>query len=297
VLLVGTAHHLEDLDRQYTIAEDVSVDAIAVGPGAGVTAYVLLDGRRVARIVGDGLEPLAEIPLGLAQSLAWSTTALLVGVEDARLARLDLADATVSAVDSLLDVPGRATWENPAGPTPDLRSIAVTDAGTWLVNVHVGGVWRSADGGRRWEGVVAPDDDVHELAAGSGGTVVAAAARGFGWSLDDGRTWSWTTEGLHASYCRAAAVGGDRVYVTASTGPSTRDGRLYRARLGAPFEACAGGLPDSFPFNLDSGCLAADGDEVAVGTVDGRVWRSGDAGGHFEMLTERVGRVRVLRFA
>jgi len=36
---------------------------------------------------------------------------------------------------------------------------------------------------------------------------------------------------------------------------------------------------------------------VAVGTSDGRVWRSSDRGQTFEPVTERVGRVRVLRFA
>ena len=315
MLLLGTTDHLEDLDRQLTIAEDVSVTAIAVGDavsaGGARRAYALLDGQRVAGVDEYELAPLGSVGPGKGQSLAVVRGGLLVGLEHAQLAELRLAepslaepslaipgrtDAELLAVQPFGMLPGRATWESPAGGEPDLRSIAVTGRGTWLVGVHVGGVWRSDDAGSTWTNAVPADDDVHELRAG-GGAVVAAAARGFGWSLDDGVTWQWTTDGLHAPYCRAVAIDDGVAYVTASTGPSTRDGRLFRASLGSAFEPCRGGLPESFPFNLDTGSLAACGDEVALGAPDGQVWRSHDSGETFEMVTERVGRVRVLRFA
>ncbi|MGH8989718.1 MAG: WD40/YVTN/BNR-like repeat-containing protein [Acidimicrobiales bacterium] len=298
MLLVGTKRHLEDLDRQFTIAEDVCVTAIApeLGTGAG-GPHVLLDGARIARVDEYELAPIARVEEGGGQSMAAVNGGLLVGLEDARLAMLDLAGGGLTHVGSFDSVPGRATWDNPVAQSPDLRSLCVTEAGSWLVNVHVGGVWRSADRGATWTNVISPGDDVHEVVNGATGLVVAAA-RGFGWSLDDGATWQWTTEGLHAAYCRAAAVDGDLPYVTASTGPSTRDGRLYRAAgLGGGFEPCGGGLPDSFPFNLDTGCLAARDGEVALGTPDGQVWRSRDRGNVFQAVTERVGRVQVLRFA
>jgi hypothetical protein len=299
VLLLGTTDHLEDLDRQLTIAEDVSVGAIAVVPvGAGASgAYALVDGNRIVRIEEYGVTPVAQLAPERGQSLAATTAStLLVGLEGAHLAQLTLFEGAVSAITSFDEVPGRRDWENPAGETCDLRSIAVTKSGAWLANVHVGGVWRSADAGETWTGVVPPEDDVHEIVAGATGVVVAAAARGFGWSIDDGLTWQWTTDGLHAPYCRAAALSEGTAYVTASTGPSTRDGRLYRGKVGERLEPCRGGLPVSFPYNLDTGCLAADRDEVAVGTRDGQVWRSGDGGQSFDMVTERVGHVRVLRF-
>jgi hypothetical protein len=296
VLLLGTTDHLEDLDRQLTSAGDLSVEAAALATG-GVApgAYVLVDGDRIVKVEEYGVAPVASIGLGRGQSLAAADGGLLVGLDGARLAELMLSERTVAPVRSFDSVPGRAGWGNPAGETPELRSIAVTDGGTWLVNVHVGGVWRSVDAGETWTGVVPPEDDVHEVAAATG-LVVAAAARGFGWSHDDGATWQWTTDGLHAHYCRAAAVAGGSAYVTASTGPSSRDGRLYRCAVGGSLEPCRGGLPESFPYNLDTGCLAARQGEVAVGTRDGQVWRSGDGGRTFEMVTERVGRVRVLRF-
>ena len=297
MLLLGTTDHMEDLDRQLTIAADVSVTAIAVGDaGGGRLGYALLDGQRVARVDEYELAPLGSVGPGKGQSLAVAQGGLLVGLENAQLAELRLAEPGLSPIESFGMLPERATWENPAGRGPDLRSIAVTGRGTWLVGVHVGGVWRSDDAGSTWASVVPADDDVHELCSGRS-AVVASAARGFGWSLDDGATWEWTTDGLHDRYCRAVAIDGDVAYVTASTGPSTRDGRLFRASLGSAFEPCRGGLPESFPYNLDTGSLAARGGEVAVGTPDGQVWRSHDSGETFEMVTERVGRVRTLRFA
>jgi len=310
VLLLGTNDHLEDLDREYSIGEGVSVTAIApmTRPGANTQStpndrhpevYVVLDAQRLARVDGFGLAPVVALDGRRAQSAAGTPAArvVLVGLEGGHLAVVDPASNDVEAVTAFDDVPGRDDWENPAGPFPDLRSIAVTSTGTWLVNVHVGGVWRSTDRGASWANVVPPEDDVHEVVAGEAGRVVAAAAVGFGWSLDDGVSWEWTTDGLHASYCRAVAVDGDIAFVTASTGPSTADGRLYRGPLGSGFAQCREGLPESFPFNLDTGCLSAGAVGVAFGTRDGRVWRSYDTGQRFEAVPERVGRVQVLRFA
>ncbi|MGH9081875.1 MAG: hypothetical protein ACRDY3_00230 [Acidimicrobiales bacterium] len=303
MLIVGTAEHLEDLDRQYTLAEDVSVTALAVGgsgsppPGAGLAVHALLDGSRVARVEEYELAPVAALPGPDGQSMAAAGGRLLVGLGGAHLLVVDPGRGGTEPVAPFDAVEGRRSWENPAGPSPDLRSVAVSPAGSWLVNVHVGGIWRSTDGGGSWTNVVAPEIDVHEVVVGDGGRVAAAAARGLGWSADDGLTWEWSVEGLHAGYARAVALDGDMVYVTASSGPRSTDGRLYRGRLGEPLEPCGGGLPPSFPFNLDTGCLAARAGQVALGTPDGLVYRSSDGGSTFERVTERLAPVRVLRFA
>jgi hypothetical protein len=299
VLLVGTTDHLEDLDRQFTLAEDVQVTAIAGGTPTGYdgAVYALLDGERVVRVGEFDVAPVARLEAAEGQSMAADGGMLVVGLQRARLVRVDPSSGSVSALRAFESLEGRETWENPAGPTPDLRSLAMSDSGAWLANVHVGGVWRSTDRGATWANVIPPESDVHEVAAGRDGRVVAAAAVGVGWSTDDGVSWDWTSDGLHARYCRAVAIDGRTVYVTASTGPTTDDGRLYRGPLGGPFEPCAGGLPESFAFNLDTGSVAARDGQVALGARDGRVWRSADAGDTFGLVTERVGRVRVLRFA
>jgi hypothetical protein len=299
VLLIGTTDHLEDLDRQFSLAEDVRVTSIArqVADGSSPLAYALFDGQRIVRVAGDGVEPVARLDEPAGQCLAAGSRVLVVGLTNARLVTADPLVGSLDPVSSFGEVGGRAEWENPAAPTPDLRSAAITDSGAWLVNVHVGGVWRSTDAGSTWTNVVPPEADVHEVAAGSGGRVVAAAAGGVGWSVDDGATWEWTAEGLHAAYCRAVAVDGGTIFVTASTGPSTNDGRLYRGSLGGPMEPCSNGLPESFPFNLDTGTVDARDGHVALGARDGRVYRSSDGGDVFELVTERVGgRVGVVRF-
>ncbi|MGH8979768.1 MAG: WD40/YVTN/BNR-like repeat-containing protein [Acidimicrobiales bacterium] len=298
MLLVGTSTHLEDLDRQLSLAEDVSVDAIATNApaGSGSDVYVLLDRGRIARVGDFDLEPVAKLPAADAQSIAVADGRFLVGRAGAHLSAVDV-DGTVTPLDAFEGVAGRDAWENPAGPSPDVRSIAVTAAGTWLVNIHVGGVWRSTDGGGSWQGVVPADTDVHEVVAGADGAVAIAAAGGFGWSTDDGLSWEWTSEGLHDVYCRAVALDGDTAYLSASSGPRSRDGRLYRGRLGGRFEACTGGLPESFPSNIDTGAVAAAGGRVAIGAPSGEIWRSTDAGSGFRRVTERVRSPRVLRFA
>jgi hypothetical protein len=295
MLIVGTSEHLEDLDREYTIGEDLSVTAVAVA-SSGPRVFALLDCVRIVRVDALELAPVAELATADAQSLAADGATLVVGREGAHLVTVDVASGRIAELASFDAVAGRDGWENPAGPTPDLRSLAVTRDGTWLVNVHVGGIWRSADRGATWSCVVPSETDVHEVVAGADGPVAAAAAGGFGWSRDDGLTWEWTSEGLSAPYCRAAALDGEAAFVTASTGPNTRDGRVYRARLGTGFEQCRAGLPESFPFNVDTGCLAAHGGEVAFGTRDGRVFRSSDGGATFALVAERMRPVQAVRF-
>ena len=276
MLLVGTTGHLEDLDRSYTYAQDVSVTALAVGSFAGGVgsllptgsrpAWSLLDGGRIVRLEEFDVAPMVRLENGIGQSLgAASEGSLVVGVEGAHL--LSVApDGTIGELRTFDTLEGRDAWENPAGSTPDLRSIAVSSDDVWFANVHVGGVWRSDDRGRSWKSVIAPEADVHEVVTGDDGRVAVAAAIGFGSSEDRGETWLWTTDGLHATYSRAVALDGETAFVTASTGPRTSDGRLYRCRIGDRFEPCSGGLPESFPFNLDTGSVTASAGQVALGT-------------------------------
>jgi hypothetical protein len=307
VLIVGTTSHLEDLDRSYTYAQDVSVTALAVGsldggagsllPSASRPVWSLLDQDRIVRLEEFDVDPLVRLPAATAQSMAAATEGRLVlGLEGAQLLTIS-PDGVVGELSSFNTVEGRDAWRNPAATSPELRSIAVSSTGVWFVNVHVGGVWRSDDSGQSWRNVIPPESDVHEVVTGDGGRVAVAAAIGFGWSEDAGDTWHWTTEGLHASYSRAVALDGDTAFVSASTGPETTDGRLYRCRLGDSLEPCAGGLPASFPFNLDTGSVAASAGQVALGTRNGRVFRSSDSGSTWEVAAEGMRRVSVLRFS
>ncbi len=301
MLIVGTTRHLEDLDRAYSLAEDVDVKAVAVAPAGAASsgpAYVLLDGERVDRVDELDLKPLFRLPDGGGQALAATPDGeLLIGESGAHLSHAaPEPEARPEPVASFDAVPGRDGWSNPAAATPELRSLAIASSGAWFVGVHVGGLWRSDDRGASFRSVISEEADVHEVAVGPGGRVAVAAGAGLGWSDDGGESWHWTTDGLHASYCRGIAIGEDAVFVSASTGPRTSDGRLYRGAWGGDLSPCGGGLPPSFPFNLDSGCVTASGRAVAVGTADGRVFRSGDGGDQFEQVAGEMRPVRVLRF-
>jgi hypothetical protein len=141
--------------------------------------------------------------------------------------------------------------------------MAASGEDLW-VNVHVGGLWYSGDRGESWRGVIEAGADIHEVRAENGSVAVAAAV-GFGWSEDGGESWAWTTEGLHDSYLRAVSIDGEFAYVSASDGPFTRRGAVYRGRLGLGFVRCKKGLPEWFPGNVDTGHLDAVGGRVVIG--------------------------------
>jgi hypothetical protein len=279
MLLVGTHHGLLDLDSGRTLVDDQQVTALAPGPGGW---HALLDGRAVARCTGSEHVAVGELAEADGQSLAvLDDGTVVVGRSGARLAVVGDERRDLGAFEQ---VPERDDWKNPANPTPDTRSMTSSGDDLW-VNVHVGGLWCSDDRGESWRGVVRPEADIHEVRARNA-TVAVAAAVGFGWSEDHGESWSWSTEGLHAGYLRATCIDGDTIYVSASDGPFTSHGAVYRAQLGSPFVRCTEGLPEWFSANVDTGRLDACGGRVAIGFGTqvhvsddrGESWRAHDVG-------------------
>jgi hypothetical protein len=258
MLLVGTETALLDLDTGQPLVDGHAVTALAPGPTAW---HALLDRRVVVRLDDTEVVTVGDLPTDDGQSLAvLPDGTVVVGRKSARLA---LVGAQVDNVSAFEQVPDRDHWKNPANPTPDTRSMASSGEDLW-VNVHVGGLWHSRDRGDSWQGIIEPGADIHEVRARNASVVVAAAV-GFGWSQDGGETWSWNTEGLHGHYLRAACIDGETAYVSASNGPFTQRGAVYRAQLGSPFVRCEEGLPKWFPDNVDTGHLDAAGGRVAIG--------------------------------
>lgn len=194
---------------------------------------------------------------------------------------------------------GRETWHTPWGGPPDVRSLARGVDSTLYANVHVGGVLRSSDA-RRWQPTMDIGADVHQVVAHPevAGCVVVASAWGLGTTFDGGDTWEFTDDALHSAYCRAVAVAGDHVLISASNGPRGGRGAIYRRKLrdGGPLAKCAEGLPDWFDDNIDSGCLAASGSEAAFGTADGRVFASSDEGVTWRLAAHGLPPIRSLVF-
>jgi len=284
-ILVGTGGGL------WQLAGDAvaPVEALA---GRAVTALAL-DGPRIWAVVDGAVlwegrdgdwTPRASIEGPPATCVAPTTAGPLIGTEQAHLWRL--TDGRLARLESFEAVEGRRAWYTPWGDPADVRSLAPTADGTLHVNVHVGGVARSRDGGASWAPTVDIETDVHQVLAHPArpGVVLLAAAEGFGLSADGGDSWQFTAAGLHAPYLRAVAVAGDHVLVSASTGFHGRRSAIYRRPLegGTRFERCEAGLPKWFDDNIDTGCLAASGPLVVFGTSDGRVFRSHDTGEHWE---------------
>ena len=227
----------------------------------------------------DGWKQIATTELE-AQCVALHSSGLLVGTSQAHLLRL--RNGGLEPVTSFEDAGGRDTWYTPWGGPPDTRSISIDGEGTVYVNVHVGGVLRSSDDGKTWEPTMDIDMDVHQVLAdpSRAGLVFAASARGLGITEDGGRSWTFVTDGLHRTYCRAVALCEDSVLVSASSGPRGGQAGIYRRTIGGPggFERCRVGLPEWFQGNIDTFCLAAQGETAAFGTEEGRIYVSEDQG-------------------
>ena len=285
-LLIGTAAGMFSFDDPtLPLIPDTTINHIA-RDGEGWWA---VDGK--ARIHRDG-QSVANGPDGGTLNCVLPVDGTTwVGASRARLYRLEGGDLIEDP--GFADAPGRADWYTPWGGPPDVRSMAVDGAGTLFVNVHVGGILRYDDAGP--SPTLDMDSDVHQVIADPSveGRVLAACARGLAQSAD-GRVFTYRDEGLHAPYCRAVALIGDTVLISASTGPRSNRARLYRADLTTgPFEGCRNGLPEWFDDNVDSHCLASIDGSVYAGHGS-TVWRSDDAGESWAEIASELPRITCL---
>jgi hypothetical protein len=287
-ILLGTDVGLWELEGDVARpVEALAGHAITALAGDGARTWAVVDGT--ALWVFDGAwRRRAAVDGPPATCVAPTAAGPLVGTEQGHLLRLT-ADR-LSRVDVFETVEGRGAWYQPWGDPADVRSIAVARDGAIHVNVHVGGVARSRDGGASWTPTVDIETDVHQVLAHPARPeiVLLASAEGFGLSRDGGDSYEFATAGLHAHYLRAVAVAGEHVLISVATGFQGRRSAIYRKRLdgGARFERCQTGLPKWFDDNIDTGCLAAAGPLAVFGTGDGRVYRSLDAGEHWELAVK-----------
>jgi hypothetical protein len=221
---------------------------------------------------------------------------VLIGTSEAHVLRF--AGGILEPVESFDRAEGRDAWHTPWGGPPDTRSLSIDDDGTIYANVHVGGVLRSPDAGATWEPTLDIDADVHQVLArpGTPGLVFAPSARGLGVSEDAGASWVFHTDGLHAAYCRAVAICGHTVLLSASTGPRGERAAVYRRPVGTdgPFAKCGGGLPEWFDGNINTFCLIGDGATAAVGTARGDVFVSVDEGQTWDRIAAGLAPVQCM---
>ena len=274
--------------------EEFAAREVTALAGDGGRTWAVVEGRALwATDDANVWRQHASIDGLAATCLAPTAAGLLLGTEQAHL--LKLVEGNLVRVESFDAVDGRDQWHTPWGDPADVRSMSVATDGTIHVNVHVGGVVRSRDGGTSWTPTVDIEADVHQVLAhrSRSDLVMAAAYDGFGISRDGGDSWEFLTDGMHAHYARAVAVAGDSVLVSTSTGPGGRRAALYRKPLDgtAPFARCHDRLP-WFDDNIDTACLEAAGAVVVFGTEVGRVFRSLDGGERWALVTKGMPAVR-----
>ncbi|MGQ0803780.1 MAG: hypothetical protein ACT4PI_07955 [Actinomycetota bacterium] len=265
---------------------------LLIGTDSGIVegADVHLEGRHV-RALTDGWA-IVERSLLVARSdngewserveaphsltaLTSSDDGVLLGTSTGEILRYD---GNLQPVPGFDRVAGRDQWHAVGSSKPYVRSMSTSADGVVFANVHVGGIPRSTDGGETWEPTIDVDADVHQVLAHPERpeVVVAAAAVGLVISHDAGANWTVYTDGLHGSYCRAVALSADTVFVSASTGPFTDRGAVYRGSLDATQPLAR--VSDWLDGNVDSGRLAADGHAIAFGCPGGRLHVSDNGG-------------------
>jgi hypothetical protein len=289
---VGTEKGVYRAGEEQPVVDGRVTDLVTT---AGSSWLALVDGR----LQGDGGLRL-DLPGPDPTCLIDEDGAFLVGTAEAHLLRVSGDGTAVDPVASFDQAEGRDRWYTPWGGPPDTRSLSRSPDGTVYVNVHVGGILRgSLDG--PWLPTIDVDADVHQVLARERGLVEAATAYGLARSTDGGGTWTFETEGLDADYSRAVALAGEWLLLSASIGPRGERAGVYRRPLDAapdaPFERLRRGLPEWFSGNIDTHCLVARGDWAALGTGDGSLYVSEDAGASWELVTDNLPRVTALALA
>ena len=167
------------------------------------------------------------------------------------------------------------------GPPLGVRSITATvDGAVLLVNVHVGGIPRSIDGGVTWQPTIEIDTDVHEVRAHP---TPAWYRCHRGRSVHQQRRWR-DLEGrargpARAGYCSAVAFAGDDVLVAASTDPFAAQGAIYRRPVDGPgpLVVVGGGLP-SGPRAGRTPVASPRAERPSRSATGGNLYVSADAG-------------------
>jgi len=253
-------------------------------------ALAIVDRQTVGRLTGTGdWRPLAEVDTSLACCLELDGV-IYAGTEDARVLRID-ARGRSEVVDAFNAVPGRDKWYAGAalidgkliGPPLGVRSMAVTcDGAALLVNVHVGGIPRSVDGGKTWQPTLEVELDVHEVSAHPSRPelVAAASAAGLCISRDAGATWTVEQEGLHSPYCSAVAFAGDFLLLACSDGHFAPEGAIYQRRVDGrgSLQLLDGGFPCRISGICDTDGIDVRESAIAVADRAGNLYCSEDLG-------------------
>jgi hypothetical protein len=291
-------------DGLIAIADGNSVHELKGQPVRGLTSdgengtFAVVGGHTLRQRSASGAWRTIAVSESDLSCIVTVANELYVGTDDAKILRLG-AGGHLENVGGFADVPGRDTWYSGAaliggkllGPPLGIRSMTATcDGGALLVNVHVGGIPRSTDGGATWNPTIEINDDVHEVRAhvARPDIVMAAAASGLCISRDGGATWRIERNGLPAHYCSAVAFAGTDVVVAASEDHFAARGGVYRRPLDepGPLLPVGGGLPQWLDGIVDTACMATHASTLALADRGGNVYLSKDNGKTWSRIAE-----------
>jgi hypothetical protein len=287
VTTVDGYHIFTSSGKRLTSLDGHRVESFTPGPDGAW--FAIVDRHEIWQHGTDGTwTPRAKSDAELTAVAAVGDT-VFAGTGDARVLRVSRSGAVepLSGFDTLA---GRDSW-HAVGIPLQVRSMTATSDGVLLVNVHVGGIPRSVDGGTTWTPTLAVDDDAHQVVAHPTRPEIAVAAASVGLcrSTDGGASWTSTTDGMEMSYARGVAIVGDDVLVTVSDGPWSKRSAVYHAPVdGGPLTKVAGGLPEYLHGNIDTRCIVSDGTGVALVDGDGDVWRSASGYDGFERVADGI---------
>lgn len=185
-------------------------------------------------------------------------------------------------------------WYTPWGGPPAVRSIAPANGNGFYLDIHVGGVLRTLDGGKTWQPVnEGLHLDVHQVATSleREGAVYAATAGGFHLSEDQGESWKVRNAGLPNRYTRGIAVHPDDPKLILISGSPTSPGgwRTHGKRFslfrttddGLHWEKITRGLPEASDSEIDTHCIGFSKEnsrQALCGLSSGVLYASDDAG-------------------
>ena len=159
--------------------------------------------------------------------------------------------------------------------------MASADDETLYVNVHVGGIVRSTDGGMTWTDTLDIHSDVHQVITDPDRPrhAYAATARGFAVTTDGADTWGFIDEGLDSSYCPGDRhLDGIRVYLGLARARRSQVGRVPEIAWGRHLPALHQG-PTRLVQHQRRHVLPGRTDQLVVaGDADGTVYESLDDG-------------------
>jgi photosystem II stability/assembly factor-like uncharacterized protein len=267
------------------------VTTLAIGRAC---LWALVESRKVFRIARGQAEHVTTLDGPRGMCLTEYSGTLFVGTEQAGLFKLD--GSTLKRVAGFDAAPGHDEWWQPPGHRPATTWTMDSASGQLYVNVHVGGILRSRDGGESFTATIDLDDDVHEVRLSSDGRVWAATGKkGLAESRDSGENWSYHTAGLHAEYLTCLAPLEDGLLVGASSDFGTGDDAIYRFD-GRKFTRCTYGLPEAVGGGLSARRMAAHQRHAAVVNGD-KLYASDDAGHSWRVAAEDLPSVRAVVIA